>query len=181
MAEGVIYKHSVEAFINQVVIRRGLLSLEFDKELRALGCDVSRPREMKLEPWVAMLRATARRLLPGAAEVAALEEVGREMLRGYAEGLVGRALFMVLRLSGPRRALLRIGENFRTADSITEVKAVERGPTAIDLEFNDVVGGVPDYVRGVLLESLVLLKVKTGTVTSQSRPGGGVLFEVRWS
>ena len=65
--EGVIYQHTVEAF------------------------DATRPKALSLERWLALLHATAKRLSPNKALDDALEELGREMIRGYLEGLVGLA------------------------------------------------------------------------------------------
>lgn len=178
--EGVIYRHTVEAFIQRVLLRRGLLSLEFDRELKALGVDASRPSEASLNVWIAMLKATAKRLSPGRAELDGLEDVGREMLRGYVDGLVGKALFMVLRLSGPRRAMLRTMENYRTADSVTTVKATELGAASIDLEFSSSFG-VPTYVRGLLSETLVLLKVREPRVEFRDLATGATVFNVSWT
>ena len=158
-AAGVIYRHTVEAFVERVLLRRGLLSLEFDRELKALGIDASRPKELNLDAWLKLLKASARRLSPGRSEADALEDVGREMLRGYIDGLVGKALFMVLRLVGPRRAMLRMAENFQTADSITSVTARELTATSVELEFRPSFG-IPTYTSGVLLEAMGLLRAK---------------------
>lgn len=180
MAEGVIYRHTVEAYIQRVLLRRGLLSLEFDRELKGLGVDASRPGEATLDVWVAMLKATAKRLSPGRPEADALEDVGREMLRGYVDGLVGKALFMVLRISGPRRAMLRAMENYRTADSVTTVKSTELGPTSIDLEFSSSFG-IPTYVCGLLSETLVLLRAREPRVAFRDLPSGATVFNVSWA
>ena len=180
MTEGVIYRHTVEAFTQQVLLRRGLLSLEFDRELKALGFDASRPKETSLPVWIAMLKACAARVSPGLPEVEGLEEVGREMLRGYVDGLVGKALFMVLRLIGPRRALLRMMENYRTADSLTTVKATEKGPTSIELEFNSSFG-VPTYIRGLLSESVIQMRAHEPKVEVLDLASGATRFTVSWA
>ena len=180
MAQGVIYRHTVEAFVERVLLRRGLLSLEFDRELKALGIDASRPKELSLEAWLALLRASARKLSPGRSEDDALEDVGREMLRGYIDGLVGKALFMVLRLVGPRRAMLRMAENFQTADSVTRVIARELTATSIELEFRPSFG-IPTYQRGVMLEALGLLRAKEPKVEFRELPTDAMQFIVSWA
>jgi uncharacterized protein (TIGR02265 family) len=179
MSDGVIYRHTVEAFIQRVLLRRGLLSLEFDRELKAIGVDASRPTELGAEVWIKLLHATARRLSPGKSEADALEDLGREQLRGYVESLVGKALLTVLRLSGPRRALLRTMESYRTADNATRVTSVERGPTQIDLEFSSDFG-VPTYVKGLLSETMILLRAKAPTVTFEKTAAGATVFSVSW-
>lgn len=180
MKDGVIYRHTVEAFIQRVLLRRGLLSLEFNRELKALGVDASRPTEVSLDIWVAMLRATAKRLSPGRTEAEALEDLGREMLRGYMDGLVGKALFIVMRALGPRRAMLRMMENYRTADSVTTVAATEVSTTAIDLEFNSAFG-VPTYVAGLLSEALVQMRAPEPKVAFRELPTKATVFAVSWT
>ena len=180
MAEGVIFKHTVEAYIARVLLRRGLLSLEFDRELKTLGVDASRPKEVSLAVWLSMLRASAKRLSPGKAESDALEDLGREMLRGYCDGFVGKALFVVLRVMGPRRAMLRMMDNYRTADSVTTVKATELSASSIGLEFSSAFG-IPSYVRGLLSETLVLLRVREPKVESLDLASGATMFTVSWA
>ena len=178
--EGVIYQHTVETFIARVLLRRGLLSLEFDRELRAMGVDASRPKEMSLELWTAMLRATAKRMSPGKAPDDAVEELGREMIRGYRDGLVGRGLFVLLRMLGPRRALLRVKENFNTGDNVTKVKARELSPTCVELEF-ETTSGIPTWSRGILLEALQQLKVRDPKVEFRMLPSMATVFTVSWA
>ena len=177
--DGVIYRHTVEAFIERVVVRRGLLSLDFDRELKVLGVDASRPKEVSLEVWLAVLRAAARRLSPGKPEPEALEDVGRQMLRGFLDGVVGRGLFMVLRMLGPRRALLRMKENFSTSDSVTSITTREVSPTCIEMEFADAFA-IPTYARGILSEAMLMLQVPKHTVEFTELPSGATVFRVSW-
>jgi uncharacterized protein (TIGR02265 family) len=180
MEDGVIYSHTVEAFVQRVLLRHGLLSLDLDKQLKALGFDPSRPAEVQLKVWVAAVLLVAKHAQPNATEADALEWVGREMVRGYADGLVGKSLFILLRMMGPRRAMLRIAANYKTADSVTRVTPIERGANVIDLEFNSDFG-VPTYVKGVLLESLVLLRAGKPEVKFSALPSGATVFSTSWS
>ncbi len=177
---GVIYRHTVEAFVQRVLLRRGLLSLEFDRELKALGFDASRPTEVTLDMWETLMRRSAKRLSPQKTEADALNDLGREQLRGYTEGLVGRALSTLLRLIGPRRTMLRMMENYRTADSVTEVKSTELSPTAIELEFSSDFN-MPTYVSGLMEETLVMLRAKDPKVEFKKQATGSTVFSVSWS
>lgn len=180
MPEGVIYRHSVEALVQRVLLRRGLLSLELDRELKALGVDASRPAEVKLDAWIQVLRVVARRLSPQLDEAAALEALGREQFIGYAEGLVGKALVMVLRLIGPRRTLLRMKENYETADNVTRVTTRELGPSSMELEFNSDFG-VPTFIQGVVSEALGLLRARDAKVSFRKLDTGATVFSVSWA
>ena len=103
------------------------------------------------------------------------------MIRGYQDGLVGRGLFIVLRLLGPRRALLRVKQNFATADSVTSVSAVELSPTCIQFEFVAQFTTVPTYARGILLEVLAQLKVRDSKVDYEIKASGSTVFTASWS
>ena len=126
------------------------------------------------------MRRSAKRLSPQKSEADALNDLGREQLRGYMEGLVGRALLMVVRLIGPRRTMLRMMENYRTADSVTEVRSTELSPTAIDLEFSSDFD-MPTFIRGVLEETLVVLRAKDPKVEFEKQASGSTVFSVSWS
>jgi uncharacterized protein (TIGR02265 family) len=180
MEAGVIYAHTVEAFVQRVLLRRGLLSLDLDKALKTRGFDASRPSELKLAIWLEVLRIVAKHGQPNASEADALEWVGYEMVRGYCDGLVGKSLFMLLRMLGAKRAMLRIAANYGTADSVTRVTAVARGDSAVDLEFNSDFG-VPFFIKGVLLESLVQINAANPAVSFSTLPSGSVMFSTSWA
>jgi len=169
---GVIFRHTVEAFFSEVVDRLHLFTHD---ELRAQ--DLWPPRDVDIFAWVTLLRTTAARLRPDAPVDDALEEVGREMVRGFAESLTGRSLFGLLRMLGPRRAMLRLAENYRTADSVTEVVTTQVSPTHMRLAYSDT-GGVPTYMKGVLAESLERIGVDARIAFIEAAEGA--TFDVRW-
>lgn len=176
--EGVIFSHSVKAFIDQVVVRRGLLDKDLRRELTALGIDLDKPKDIPLAPWLKALEITAARLQPGASRELALEEVGREMFRGFVNTVVGRALLLVMKLQGPRRTLHSIANSYKSADSVTKVTTREVSPTEFELTFVGT-GGVPTYKRGLLLEVFAQLGVNA-TVTYAELPGDREVFTAKW-
>jgi uncharacterized protein (TIGR02265 family) len=171
---GVVFRHTVEGFLEHVVRRQRLFTPE---ELVALQCEPV--RELQLDEWLTLLRASAKRLSPELDEGAALEAVGRAMLHGYMGTLTGPAILLVARLLGPRGAMLRMAESYRTADSTTEILVENHGPTEVQLLFNSAFG-VPTYIRGLLSEYLVALRVNQSWVEFAPEPAG-VRFTVRWS
>lgn len=179
MSEGVIYRHTVAAFVERVIERRGLSSPELSAELLKLGLDVTNPKEVDLETWALLVRAVAARLCPGKPDAEALTTVGREMLAGFSESLVGRSLFLLLRLLGPQRAMLRMPENYQSADSVSRIVARTLSPTSVELSFANA-AGIPDYVRGVMLATLDQVKAKNPMATFAHIDGRDV-FVVSWS
>lgn len=178
--EGVVYRHAVEAFVQHIIVRHHLLTAEFAKEMLAIGIDLYKPRDAQADAWIVLLRKTSAKLSPGASEADAMERIGHEMLRGLFETLVGKGLLMVMKLLGPKRALLRIAESYKTSDNITQVTTTEVGPTHVKLSFNTV-GGCQTYVRGLLSEAMVTMNVKQSDITFSERVDGGTDYDVKWS
>ncbi len=175
----IVYRHTVEAFVEQVLVRRGLLTPDFIAELKQLGLDVTQPREQPPEVWVAVLRATAARLSPARSVADGLEDVGRAMASGFLESLAGRALFVLLRMLGPHKAFLRMPENIQSADTFTQVKARSLAPGSVELIFNTTLGA-PTHTRGILLEALFRLNTKNSSV-SFTEHADSTAFVVTWA
>lgn len=173
-AEGVIYRHTVEAFLERVVLRRQLLT---SAVLRARGLWPA--RDLPLAQWVALLEEVAGLLAPAAPRDEALEQVGRELIRGYAETLVGRSVQLVARLLGPQRALLRLSDSFGTADSTSQVSARAEGPRQVRIEFGDD-AGTPTYLEGIFRQLLEALGVGTVRIARQREASGHTVFLVSW-
>ncbi|MFO0600886.1 MAG: DUF2378 family protein [Myxococcaceae bacterium] len=151
--EPVVYRHTVEAFVNRVFVRRGLLTPEVVSKLRTLGLDPTRPRDMPVDPWRAVLKEASSLVLPGASEADAMRELGREMVRGFEASLVGRTLFIGLKLLGVKQTLRTIARNYRSADNATEVTTRELGERQFELTFTIRAGiPFPTYTEGVLEE-----------------------------
>ncbi len=178
--EGVVFRHAVESFIAYVLKRNALLTPDFVAELKASGFDPEKPRDTEADVWISTLRKTATRLSPDADEDAALERVGREMLRGMFETLIGRGMLMVMKLLGVRKSLLRIAEQYNTSDTITRVVTEEVSPTHVRITFNTV-RGVPTYVRGLVLEAMQTQGAKDVSITFLNRADGGTVYDVKWA
>jgi uncharacterized protein (TIGR02265 family) len=101
------------------------------------------------------------------------------MLRGFFDSMVGRGLFMVLRMMGPRRALLRMKENFSTSDNVTSITSREVSPTCTELEFASAFA-IPTYARGLLSEAMVMLNAPQHSVEFTELSTGATVFRVSW-
>ena len=176
----VVFRHTVESFIRDVLQRRALLAPDFVSTLAAQGIDVNKPRDLPRERWWSLLELTAERIAPGKPRGQNMELIGREMVRAFADGLVGRGLFMVLRIMGPRRAVLRMAENFRTADNFSSVSVREIGPRHLEVAYTPV-AGMPELVLGILSESMTLIGVKNPRVVFELTPSSdGAIYSLRW-
>lgn len=177
----VVYRHTVEALLNQVLKRRGVLSTELLTKLRALGVDPGKPRDVDIDTWWKVLELGAEVLAPGQSRDDAFREVGREMLRGFEASVVGKTSFLVLRLLGTKRGIMKVADSFRTADNVTAVEVQDTGPKSANVRII-VPGGVdvPAYTQGIFLEGLLLLGAKEPRVDFKPDERGGS-FDVSWT
>ena len=153
---GVIFRHTVEAMVQRVLLRRNLLTPALAQELKALALDPPRPQDVPLAVWQAGLRHISKLVAPGLPDHDALEALGREVLRGYADTLVGKGTLLVAKMLGPRRALLRIGETWATAGDAYRITITEKSPREIEA-LAEGVGDLAHYYKGVFHESMLLI------------------------
>lgn len=172
---GVIFRHTVEALVVGVAEKKHALPRA---ELVKLG--VYPPRDVTLDVWDPAIRAIARALFPAATPDQQLELLGREVVRSFTEGVVGRGLLLVLRLLGRKRALLRMAENFRTADSVMNVTTLEKSPTWIQVRFG-ATHGLEAHMLGVMREAVSLISPKDPCTVEGAPDGpGGFTIDVKW-
>lgn len=178
----VVYSHTVEAFLSRIFGRRNLLNGKVLAQLTAQGIDVKKPRDVPLEHWWPVVRLAANTIAAGLPEAEAFREVGQEMLRGFEATVVGKSLFLVLRMMGTRRAMLKMADSYRTADNVTKVAVKELAPNRMELRF-DVDGGMPypTYTQGILLEGIRLVGGKTPAVDFTVEPAGVVVYQASWA
>lgn len=176
---GVVFSHTVRAFIHRVFRARELLTPATRAHFAALGIDADAPKDVPPERWWKLVQYAAELQNAESLDLALLE-LGRDMVRGYQDGVIGTALFLAMRLMGVKRALIRMADHFRTADSITRVETVDEGERQVSVLMT-AEGGLPfpTYTQGVLLEGLDRVGAKD-PVVSWSRVGEGVRFRLSW-
>lgn len=175
------FQQVIEALF--LVALKDLRTARLDELLREAGLDLSRPLEpaypsMRYMGW---LRLTARELFPELSEEEGLFRMGAEMMGGYTNTLVGRAIFGVMRVIGIRRAFDRITRSFRSGDNYTEASAEWLGSHEALVTFNEV-HDAPSYIQGALEKALRMLGAEEGKVALVScNDGRETVFRVTWS
>jgi uncharacterized protein (TIGR02265 family) len=131
---------------------KGQVTPALRERMRAHGVDLDRPLQpaYPVEAWNAALLETARALHPDLPLEAAYQKVGERFLEGFGETLIGSAMMALLRTVGYRRALARMERNFRTGNNYIRSHMVERGPTEVDVHFEDM-REPPGFFTGIFL------------------------------
>jgi uncharacterized protein (TIGR02265 family) len=180
-AKFVVFRHTVDAFVRGVVRGQQLDTVEFCDEAARLGLDCARPSELPADAWFALIELSARHLSGGGTREERLERVGRHFVRAFADGVVGSGLVMVLRMLGPRRAMLRATENFTLGDDFTLMTVRELGEGRYELKHSPN-GGQPWFMLGLLREGAVMLKLVRADLTWTWTPGSNVtVFHALWA
>ena len=91
--QGVVYRHTVESLVVQVVLARGAMRAD---ELQALG--VYPPRDVPIALWASAVPKMAAALNPELPPDEQLKQSGHEIVRMFKKGVVGVGLLMVLRM-----------------------------------------------------------------------------------
>lgn len=179
----VVFNHTVKGFLSHVLERRDLLTPTVVDELASLGLDVRRPADLPIDAWWKVLAVGVRLIASEQTEADGWELLGGEVIHGFAETLLGKSSFLVLRLLGPRRALRQLTQQYRTADSVTHVDSIELEPTKVELIYR-VTGGIPQptYVKGLLKVGMELVGAHGVEVSFGPAPGvsDGLRYLVSW-
>ena len=174
-----VFSHAIEGMLSRLPPE--LLKGPLRESVRAAGLDLDKPLlpGYPFTTFVAVMRLTAQAAFPELPREQALYQLGRKLVDGYWETLVGKALLAVLKLIGPRRALLRTEKNFRSANNYTECRFTELGPAEFEMWMNEG-EGEPSYTAGIVAAGLDAAGAHQAQVTMLAKKDGGTVFHVKW-
>ncbi|MFO0598725.1 MAG: DUF2378 family protein [Myxococcaceae bacterium] len=155
------------------------LTPELKAKLKDLGVDLD-----ALQPayphqvFLAAVSAAAAAWYPTEPADQAWFKIGVRNLEGFYATFLGRPLFALLKVLGPRRTAARMSRNFRSANNYSESKLVEVGPSELQLWLNDV-GDTRHFIRGVMFRGLQLAGAPQVRVEELATDANGTVFGVR--
>ncbi|MCU0702165.1 MAG: DUF2378 family protein [Myxococcaceae bacterium] len=173
---------------------RVIFSATFESLFRAAGADAVQAalptmRAEGIDPlhlnpaypmttWVRVVRALLPAFAPGLEAEVALDRLGERVVDSYGEGLVGKALFGVLKVLGPRRALERTTRNFRTTNNYAESTVTHLEGNTFELWMNEV--DLPGFSAAVVRAGLRHAGAVDPVVTVKRQDDKGTTFHVSW-
>ncbi len=178
-APEVAYQHTLEGLFHKGL--QGRVTPALVARLQPLGVDLTRPLEPTYPRAVYQraLEATALELWPGLTPERAHFELGRCLVLGYTQTLLGRSILTMMRLLGPRTTLGRMQHNLRTGSSYSRVECVEESPTCCRLWVNEPELN-PGLVHGLLDAVMQYVDVRSASVQLLSRDVLGCTYRVSW-
>jgi uncharacterized protein (TIGR02265 family) len=124
-------------------------------QLRGVGLDVNKPLlpAYSLPVFDAALEVVARSVFSELARAEAFRELGRLQVDAFAETLLGRASFQLLKLFSTPVFLTRLTRAWRNANNFIQTRLTESGPQTWEVWVNDV-GRFPEVIQGILKAAL---------------------------
>ncbi|MFN7132557.1 MAG: DUF2378 family protein [Myxococcales bacterium] len=175
----IVFDTTVEALFVRAL--NGKLPPSAKDALKKAGLDVDSKLlpAYTFEQWKQFLAIGAKGAFPHLEPRMAHQALGRLLIDGYRNTFIGRALFPLLNLLGPRRGLDRLSRSFRSGNNYTETRFVEVGPNTYDLWMNETTE-YPEFMQGILLEGTRDFKVDRFDVAVLEKNSDGVTFRISW-
>lgn len=151
-------------------------------ELSAVGVRLDKPfvPAYPVETWAQVVSICAKYVYPDDSTPAAFLKLGRSTIIGFCETLAGRALFPLMRLIGPVRAVERAARSYAATNNYTKVVLTRVGPTSFDFHLNEK-HTLAEFDMGVIEEVLIQLHVKTPLVKLVSQDTEGFTMRLEWN
>src|SRR5438128_249385 len=119
-SEKLVFDHAVEAMFLRALKDR--LPFAARSRLAGAGLDLAKPLlpAYPLATWMRCLRIAAEEVFEAVPLEAGLRQLGELLVDAYAETAIGRAMFGLARVIGPRRTLTRATQNFRSGNNYSQ-------------------------------------------------------------
>lgn len=175
----VVFEQAVEGLL--VIALKGRVTQTLKQRLKSIGIDLDQrlapayPRET----WEQVLSITREELYPNASEEEGMRELGRLVVNGFAQTLIGRAVASFVRVVGPMRMMDRMNRNLRAAGNYNDTTLTERGPRACEIWINEA-RIHPAYCAGLLEAALVYAGVREPKIGIIRRDAKGTTYAVSW-
>jgi uncharacterized protein (TIGR02265 family) len=176
----VMFKGPIEALYQRAL--RDRIDAGFKERLRSLGLDLDRPllAAYPYETFRAVFTATLVQLYGPSPSIEQQREFGVRWTESFFETFLGTAILGVLKLIGPRRAMLRSAQNYKNVNNYSDAKVVELGPGHFELWLSDG-DDWPEVTAGSLQRSVELAGAKNVTTKVVRREGKHNVYEARWA
>ncbi|MBM4779793.1 MAG: DUF2378 family protein [Archangiaceae bacterium] len=149
--------------------------------LKADGLDVTqklRPA-YPIEVWTKCCLTAASHLHAHEPVEVGMRLLGESVVEGFANGFLGRALFGVVRVLGPNRALARARQNFRSGNNYSDATVTKLENGVHELWMNE--RGPTRYVcQGIVLAALREMGTPEPKVEVARFDDEAVWFHVTW-
>jgi uncharacterized protein (TIGR02265 family) len=178
--ESVVFKGTLEALFLRA--HHGRLDAQVVDALKAVGLDLGRELlpAYPYDVFEESLRLTLEALYGPSPTVDDYREFGRVWTDAFFQTFTGTALLEVLKIIGPRRALLRSAQNYRNVNTYADARVVELGPAHFEVFLADRYPW-PHVSAGSLQRSVELCGAREVVARHVRRDGTHNVYDVTWT
>jgi uncharacterized protein (TIGR02265 family) len=153
MEARVVFGNTVDAMMNRALAGRMTPALR--ERLKLNGFDFDEPIRAgyPYESWKIWADIIAEEIFPELEVGERYRQLGRLVILGIRETTLGKAIEVLLRMIGPRRAMERMNRNYRASDNFTQVVITNLGPKSLQVRLNEAMDQ-PTYMQGAF-EALI--------------------------
>lgn len=177
-ADQVIFENTIDGLFRAL---RPLVTPAGKAKLRALGLDM----DGKLNPaypaqvWASAVKILAEDAFPGLSPMESQRRVALRTVDAFTEGVLGAAMFKLLRLLGPDRTIGRMTRNLRSGSNYVETRATQLEPHRYEIWINDVTD-VPGFYLGLLERGLHHVGAQGLQIALANQAGPACTYRVSW-
>jgi uncharacterized protein (TIGR02265 family) len=175
-----VFSHTVQGLFSRAFPKGVPVSLK--EKLRVAGVDLDKPLlpAYSVETWIRCIQLSAPVAFPDELPSMAWHKLGEQMIDGYQETMIGRAMFASLRLLGPRRMLQRARRNFRSGNNYTDVLFTDVSETEMDLWFNETNEVLRHFTAGLVVAGMRMGGAEMPQLSILHTDARGVTFRAAW-
>ncbi|MCP3064660.1 DUF2378 family protein [Myxococcus sp. K38C18041901] len=178
MPEKLVFEHTFEGLFVRGLA--GRVTPVLQDRLREVGLDLKKLRPAyDFDVWCSAVRVAALGLHPDVTPEEGYALLGERMVDGYRETAMGRALFSVIQLLGPRRGVGRAQQMFRSGNNYTEARIEDVSSTEVDLWMNEA-GPIRYFTQGALRAGLRATGAVQPLVTVRDFTPADVTYRCTW-
>ena len=177
--QDIVFDNTVDSLFGRALGKK--MTQRCRERLKAEGLDL----DAKLKPfypreqYYRFVNIAAEELFGALPREKAHYELGSAMILGFNETLIGKAVLSVVRMIGPRRALDRMTQNFRSSNNYMQTKLNSIAPGEHELWLSQT-SGAPAYFEGVLQTSLTIAGAKNLKVQRAGYDGTSATLKITW-
>lgn len=152
------------------------------QRLKTAGVDVDQPLKSTypFDTWMQAIAICAEGVHPDLSPLEGRRQLGRALVTGYQQTLVGRAMLRFVKFKGPRKALDSCRNTMRSGNNYTETTLKEVAPTCVELWMN-VVGPYPEFTAGIFEAGIEVSGGSACQVDVVSHDGMAATYKISWN
>lgn len=175
----VMFKGPIEALYLRAL--REQMNPTLKDRLREAGLDLDRPLlpAYPYDSFRAAFTATLVHLYGPHPSIEHQREFGSNWTLSFFQTFIGTAVLGLLKLIGPRRAMLRSAQNYKNVNNYSDAKVIELAPGHFELWLADG-GDWPEVTAGSLQCSVELAGAKNVVTRVVRKEGEHTVYETKW-